>query len=80
MCLAVPGKVVSIDSQSSGLLTGQVEFGGVTREVCLACTPEVKVGDFVLVHAGYVIGLVDEAEANATLELLRQVADATVPL
>ncbi len=73
MCLAVPGRVVSIDSTDSELLTGKVEFGGVTREVCLACTPEVKVGDFVLVHAGLALGIVDEEEARITFEYLAQI-------
>ena len=73
MCLAVPGKVVSIDPESSGLLSGRVEFGGVTREVCLACTPEVKIGDFVLVHAGLSLGIVDEEEARTTFEYLAEI-------
>ena len=53
---------------------GVAELDGVRREVSLMLQPEVEVGDFVLVHAGYAIGVVDEAEANATLDLLRQVA------
>jgi hydrogenase expression/formation protein HypC len=73
MCLAVPGKVVSIDPEGPGLLTGQVEFGGVTREVCLACTPEVKIGDFVLVHAGLSLGIVDEEEARTTFDYLAEI-------
>ncbi len=70
MCLAVPGRVVSIEQGGSDLLSGKVEFGGVTREVCLACTPEAKVGDFVLVHAGLSLSIVDEAEARTTFEYL----------
>jgi hydrogenase expression/formation protein HypC len=74
MCLAVPGKVVAIDPEDSGLRMGQVEFGGVTREVCLACTPDVKLGDFVLVHAGLSLSIVDEEEARTTFEYLEQIA------
>jgi hydrogenase expression/formation protein HypC len=51
------------------------ELDGVRREVSLMLQPDARLGDYVLVHAGYVIGMVDEAEARATLELLRQVAD-----
>jgi hydrogenase expression/formation protein HypC len=73
MCLAVPGRVVAIDADSAGLLTGRVEFAGVTREVCLACTPEAKVGDYVLVHAGLSLSVVDEEEARTTFEYLEQI-------
>ncbi|HVN76424.1 MAG TPA: HypC/HybG/HupF family hydrogenase formation chaperone [Thermoanaerobaculaceae bacterium] len=69
MCLAVPMKLV--ERQEA---LGVAELDGVRREVSLMLQPEAKVGDYVLVHAGYAIGLVDEAEANETLELLRQVA------
>ncbi len=69
MCLAVPMKLV--ERQEA---VGVAEIDGVRREVSLMLQPEARVGDYVLVHAGYAIGLVDEAEANETLELLRQVA------
>ena len=69
MCLAVPMKLV--ERQET---LGVAELGGVRREVSLMLQPEARVGDYVLVHAGYAIGLVDEAEANETLELLRQIA------
>ncbi|MGD1148660.1 MAG: HypC/HybG/HupF family hydrogenase formation chaperone [Thermoanaerobaculaceae bacterium] len=71
MCLAVPMKL--IERQEA---LGIAELDGVRREVSLMLQPEAKVGDYVLVHAGYAIGLVDEEEANATLDLLRQVADS----
>ncbi|MBZ5589873.1 MAG: HypC/HybG/HupF family hydrogenase formation chaperone [Acidobacteriia bacterium] len=71
MCLAVPMRLVELQET-----LGIAEIDGVRREVSLMLQPEAKVGDYVLVHAGYAIGLVDEAEANATLELLRQVAGA----
>jgi hydrogenase expression/formation protein HypC len=70
MCLAVPMKLVE-----RGDALGVAELDGVRREVSLMLQPDARLGDYVLVHAGYVIGMVDEAEAQATLELLRQVAD-----
>ncbi|HQT94124.1 MAG: hydrogenase assembly protein HypC [Acidobacteria bacterium 37-65-4] len=71
MCLAIPMKLIE---RREAL--GVAELDGVRREVSLMLQPEVEVGDFVLVHAGYAIGVVDEAEANATLEVLRQAADS----
>ena len=73
MCLAVPGKVVSTHTNALGMRVGSVSFGGIAKEVYLTLLPDVKVGDWVLVHAGVAINSVDEAEAAATLELLRQV-------
>jgi hydrogenase expression/formation protein HypC len=69
MCLAIPMKLI----ERSDVL-GIVEIDGVRREVSLMLQPEVALGDYVLVHAGYAIGVVDEAEAQATLDLLRQMA------
>ena len=69
MCLAIPGRV--IETRDEDLMRmGKVDFGGVTREVSLAYLPEVAVGDFVIVHAGFAISQVDEAEAQETLDLL----------
>jgi hydrogenase expression/formation protein HypC len=71
MCLGIPAKVLEVDG--SGLLTmGKADFGGVTREVCLAYVPEVVVGDYVIVHAGYAISRLDEDEAMQSLELLEE--------
>jgi hydrogenase expression/formation protein HypC len=72
MCVAVPLLVTSIEN-----LQAEVEMGGVTRLISLALTPEAKVGDYVVVHAGYAIGILDEEEALETLELFRQIADLT---
>ncbi len=69
MCLAVPMKLV--ERQEA---LGVAELDGVRREVSLMLQPDAEVGQYVLVHAGYAIGVVDEAEATETLELLRQVA------
>jgi len=68
MCLAVPVKVVSVDGDEA-----ETEIGGVTRRVSIALTPEAKVGDYVLLHTGYAIGVVDEAEAQETLKLLEEI-------
>ena len=69
MCLAVPALIKSID----GYLAG-VEVGGVTRQASLQLTPEAEVGDYVLLHTGYAIGIVDPLEAEETLRLLGEIA------
>ncbi len=74
MCLAVPGKVLSITGTDLDR-TGKVSFGGVVKEVSLACVPEAKVGDYVVVHVGFALSVVDEAEAVQTLKYLRQVEE-----
>ena len=71
MCLAIPGKIVSIDGDDPLVRQGRVEFGGVTIEVSLACVPEAVVGDYVLVHAGFALNVVDEEQARLTLEFLQ---------
>jgi hydrogenase expression/formation protein HypC len=71
MCLALPGRVREI-YESHGLRTGRVDFGGVTREVCLEYVPELGVGDYAIVHAGVAIGAVDEASALETLRLMTE--------
>lgn len=72
MCLGIPGRIVRIvDDQ--GLSMGDVDFGGVTRKVCLAYAPEAIVGDYVIVHAGFAISRVDEKEAARSLELFHEI-------
>lgn len=74
MCLGIPGKVTEI--HDTGLLRqGFVDFDGVRREVCLSCVPEAQVGDYVIVHVGFAISRIDEEEAHATLEALRQMGE-----
>jgi len=75
MCLAVPAKVLGVDENALGVTMGTVDFGGVTKGVCLACVPDVEVGDYVMVHAGFAISKVDEAEAEETFRLLAELAD-----
>lgn len=70
MCLAIPGRVIEVQEDESGVLMGRTDFGGVVRRVCLAYAPEAKVGDYVLVHVGFALGVVDEEEAMKTLQAL----------
>ena len=72
MCLAVPGKLISVDDSPSLLRTGKVNFGGILKEASLAYVPEAKVGDYVLVHVGFALSIVDEDEANQVFEYLRR--------
>ena len=73
MCLAVPGKIVGIfEDDPPEVRRGKVDFSGVQKEICLAFTPEAGVGDYVLVHVGFAVSKVDEAEARRTYELLEQ--------
>lgn len=71
MCLAIPGKVLEAEEQN-GLRVGRVQFGGIVRSVSLDFVPEASVGDYVMVHVGFAISRVDEAEAERTYELLRE--------
>lgn len=71
MCLAIPGKVVGIEERR-GLRIGRVQFGGIFREASLDFVPEAQVGDYVLVHVGFAISLVDAAEAERTYRLWEQ--------
>lgn len=72
MCLGIPGKIIS-RHDVNGLPMGKVDFGGVVQEVCLSYVPEAKVGDYTVVHVGFALNLLDEAEALETLDLLRQI-------
>lgn len=75
MCLGIPGRILSIDE--NGLLPqGEVDFGGASRDVCLAYTPDAGIGDWVLVHVGFAIARLDEDEARRTLDDLQTLADA----
>ena len=68
MCLAIPVRITSIGGDEA-----ETEIAGVRRRVSIVLTPEVKVGDYVLLHTGYAIGIVDEAEAKETLKLLEEI-------
>jgi hydrogenase expression/formation protein HypC len=75
MCLAVPGKILSILNPSEEFKMAKVSFGGINKEVCLQFTPEAKIGDYVLVHVGFALNVIDEEEANKTLDILREMGD-----
>jgi hydrogenase expression/formation protein HypC len=70
MCLAIPALIKSVEGTSAA-----VEIAGVEREISVALTPEARVGDYVLVHTGFAIGVVDEEEAQETLRLLEELAE-----
>ncbi len=76
MCLAIPGKVVESFEQR-GMQMARVQFGGIVREVCLEYVPETKIGDYVLVHVGFAISKVDEAEAERTYQILMDMDQLT---
>ena len=71
MCLGIPGEIVGL-IEKGGLRYANVRFGGITREVCLECTPEATPGDYVLVHVGMAISRIDADEAARTFRLLEE--------
>ncbi len=78
MCLGVPGKITEI--RDGMMVMGTVDFDGASLEVCLAYVPEAKVGDYVLVHAGFALTQLDEEEAASTLETLKRLAPEPIEL
>lgn len=74
MCLAVPGKLISVEGEDLNR-TGRVSFGGVVKEVSLAYVPEAQVGDYVIVHVGFALSMVDEAEAQRVFDYLEEMGD-----
>lgn len=75
MCLAIPGEILSIDGEDALLRKARVQFGGIVKEVSLAMAPEAVPGQYVLVHAGLAISVVDEEEAAQVLEDLEILAE-----
>jgi len=75
MCLAIPGKIESISSRDPLLRMGKVNFGGIVKQVSLACVPEVKIGDYVIVHVGFALSRVDEDEARKIFEYLKKMEE-----
>jgi hydrogenase expression/formation protein HypC len=71
MCLAIPALIKSIDGKEA-----EVDIGGISRRISLWLTPQAKVGDYALVHTGYAINIIDEEEADETLKLLEELAEA----
>lgn len=75
MCLAVPGKIVSIEGDDPITRMGKIDFGGILKTVSLAYVPECVIGDYVIVHVGFAISRVDEAEAAKVFEYLREMEE-----
>ena len=74
MCLAIPGKVVRI-YQEAGVSMGEVDYEGAVSRVCLEYVPEIRLGQYTVVHAGFALSILDEEEAEKTLELWRELLD-----
>jgi hydrogenase expression/formation protein HypC len=74
MCLGIPGKIIQI-YDDNGILMGILDFGGVTREVCLAALPDAIPGDYAIVHAGFAISRLDQTEAKETLDVLNELSN-----
>ena len=75
MCLGVPGQILEIREDPTGMHMARVSFGGIVKEVCLAYTPEVEVGDYVVVHVGFAISTIDEAEAHKVFDFLQEMGE-----
>jgi hydrogenase expression/formation protein HypC len=75
MCLAIPGQILEVSNEDALLRSGKVSFGGVIKEINLAYVPEAKVGDYVVVHVGFAISIVDEAEARQVFKYLEQIQE-----
>jgi hydrogenase expression/formation protein HypC len=72
MCLGIPAKVVEVYS-ANGIKMAKVDFGGILKEACMEYLPEVKVGDYTIIHVGFGLSILDEQEAHETMELLKQI-------
>lgn len=79
MCLAIPGKIVSVE-EAAGLRSARIQFGGIVRQASLDFVPEAQVGDYVMVHVGYAISRVDAAEAERTYQLLEEMGSLEAEL
>ena len=75
MCLAIPGKIESISGDDPLSRMGKINFGGILKEVSLAYVPEVKVGDYVIVHVGFALSRLDEAEAHKVFDYLKEMEE-----
>ena len=72
MCLAIPGKIIRISGDDPLFKTGHVSFGGILKEINLAYTPEATIDDYVIVHVGFAISILDEDEAQRVFDTLNQ--------
>ena len=75
MCLGVPGKVESKEENALGMTMGKVNFGGITKDICLAYVPEVEIGEYVIVHVGFALNKISEEEARETFKLLKEMGE-----
>lgn len=75
MCLAVPGKIISIEGDDPVFRRGRVNFGGIVKDVSLGYVPEAKIDDYVMVHVGFALSVVDEEEARKVFEYLREMGE-----
>lgn len=73
MCLAIPGKLLSVEGEDPVVRTGKVDFGGIVKDVSLACVPEAEVGQYLLVHVGLALSIIDEEEAKQVFEYLHEI-------
>lgn len=71
MCLGIPGKVIEL-YEANGMRMGKVDFGGVVKEACLEYLPDIRIGDYTIIHVGFGISRLDEEEAHRTLAMLRE--------
>jgi hydrogenase expression/formation protein HypC len=76
MCLAIPGKIISISNNNPVLRMGKVSFGGIVKDICLTYVPDAQLNDYVIVHAGFAINKLDEAEAESVFSYLEAFAEA----
>jgi hydrogenase expression/formation protein HypC len=72
MCLGIPAKLVEVRPEDDPPM-GKVQFGGILKDICLAYTPEARLGDYVLIHVGFAISRIDEAEAQETLQYFKEI-------
>jgi hydrogenase expression/formation protein HypC len=79
MCLAIPGQVLEIADDAVGMPAGRVSYGGVVKDVCFSLLPDARPGDWVLVHVGFAISRLDEAEARRVFGLLAEMEGDEVP-
>ena len=75
MCLAIPGKIISIDESDSELKMAKISFAGVTKDISLLWIDDPKVGEYVLAHVGFALNKIDEEDAEETIKLLREMGD-----
>jgi hydrogenase expression/formation protein HypC len=73
MCLGIPGKVIEL-YESNGMKMAKVDFGGVVKEACMEYLPEIKLGDYTIIHVGFGISILNEGEAAETMEMLKQIS------